>query len=585
VQPVDPDQIQTGLAPRAMRQRFLLTESRAILFIALVGIVTMIPIMIWGIPAGADLANHYRFALPFYESIRSGHLYPGWLAESNNGFGDARFRFYPPGLYYFLAAFRLLTGWYSASVFGFTMLTVLGGLGTYFWARGTYPAKVAMWAGIIYTIAPYHLNELYQASLLSEYAACSVLPFVFAFVERICRRQGTANIAGLGVSYALLILLNLPLTVIGSFAVCVYALFLLHRPQLLTTILKLGLGIATGLAASAFFWTTVLAELSWIKGNSASPNIYYDYRSNFLFSTAALTNRNTWYANLLALAVLGLLLPAVILLKRKAAASVSRSTLRATAILTAVSFLMATALSRPLWAVLPKLREVQFPWRWLAITSLGGSILLAASIPKWKERWRNDFRPLHLVPALGVVLSVLFVITQVVWDSEFLSRQRFDSLLTDMRGSPSFKDWMPIWASDGVQPYSMKDRVDANSRTVTINDWLPQQRVFKIDNGPPVEARIRTFYYPLWSASTGERLLTTKPAPDGALLIAIPPDATVVTLKFIEPPRIQKARVLTSIGWLMIGALCIFDTGSAVFRGRLNRKREVEITAHTPVSR
>lgn len=524
----------------------------ALLVVTLAGVAVLIPLMVWGIPSGGDLPNHYRFALPFFDSIRGGHLYPGWLAESNYGFGDARFRFYPPGLYYLLAALRLVTGWYSASVIAFTGLTVLGGLGTYFWACGSYPVKVAMWAGVIYTIAPYHLNELYQASLLSEYAACSVLPFVLAFVERICRRKRPSDIAGFAAAYALLVLTHLPLTVIGSLSIPVYAIFLLRRKGLGSTLIRLIVGGGLGLVASAFFWTTMLAELPWIKGNSAHQNLYYDYRANFLFSPAALTNRNTWYANILALAVMGLLLPALIFIRKK----LSRVT-KAAALLTVVSLLMATELSRPLWFVIPKLREVQFPWRWLAITSMGGSVLLAASLPKWIKLWRRNFRPLHLVPVLGVALSLCFVVTQVVWDSDYLPRQKFDDLLTNIRGSASFKDWMPLWASEDLQQYLMKQQVKFDQRPVTINAWAPEHREFTIGSGPGGEARVQTFYYPLWTANSGNQPLATRPAGDGALLVTVPPEQTVVTLNFREPTRVQTVRVVSLGGWLIILALCI----------------------------
>ena len=66
------------------------TEAKSILTVALGGAIVLLPLIIWGFPEGADLINHYRFALPFYESIRSGHFYPGWLAESNSGFGDRK---------------------------------------------------------------------------------------------------------------------------------------------------------------------------------------------------------------------------------------------------------------------------------------------------------------------------------------------------------------------------------------------------------------------------------------------------------------------------------------------------------------
>jgi hypothetical protein len=526
------------------------TEAKAILIVTLVGMIVLVPLVLWGFPEGADLINHYRFALPFYESIRRGDFYPGWLAESNSGFGDARFRFYPPGLYYLLAGARLLAGWYWASILAFALLTITGGLGVYFWARNSFPTKVAMWAGIIYIISPYHLNEFYQASLLSEYAACSVLPFVFAFVERVCRRNSMFDVAGLATFYALLILTNLPLTVIGSLAILIYALFLLRRANLWASLTRMGLGFGAALAASSFYWTTVVAELPWIVTTPDDPNNYYDYRGNFLFSPAALTNRNTWYANVLALALVGFIAPAFILLKKKTV----RSGLLATAALTLISFVMATELSRPLWALVPKLREVQFPWRWLAITSIGGSILLAASIPTWKENWRK-LRPLYVIPAVWFILSVVFIATQVIWDSDYKSRQQFDSLMVMIRGGQSFRQCLPVWAPDNNQIYQMKDLVEADGRKFTIDSWEPEHRIFHLEQGAGVEAKIHTFYYPLWSPTSDGHLLTTKPAEDGALVISAPPEASTIKLDFREPPRVQRMRVVSALGWLLIVAL------------------------------
>src|SRR5712692_478659 len=109
-------------------------ETRHLIILVMVAIATMAPTLFWGIPSNRDLSNHFRFALPFYDALRSGHLYPGWLAESNGGFGDASFRFYPPALYYLLALLRAITGdWYAASVSTFAVLSALGALGVYFW--------------------------------------------------------------------------------------------------------------------------------------------------------------------------------------------------------------------------------------------------------------------------------------------------------------------------------------------------------------------------------------------------------------------------------------------------------------------
>src|SRR2546429_4666916 len=257
------------------------------LVVAAVAAVVLLPIMLFGIPNGADLPNHLRFVLPFYDSLQSGHFHPAWLAESNYGLGDLRFTVYPTGLYYLLSATRWLTGgWYSASISSLVLLSIVGGLGAYFWARSVLDPKLAMWAGILYVFAPYRLNEVYQASLLSEYAACSILPFAFAFVERICRKKSKYDVFGLAAAYGLLILTHLPLTLIGSLSLALYALVrvfsrgivkndsmkgtrketgstvvvkvwraLVDRPRfLLHTLGVLSLGATLGLVASSFFW-------------------------------------------------------------------------------------------------------------------------------------------------------------------------------------------------------------------------------------------------------------------------------------------------------------------------------------------
>lgn len=70
-------------------------DVRYAFLVAIVGVLAILPIVIFGIPNGADLPNHLRFAVPFYEALQSGQFHPAWLAESNYGLGDPRFIFYP----------------------------------------------------------------------------------------------------------------------------------------------------------------------------------------------------------------------------------------------------------------------------------------------------------------------------------------------------------------------------------------------------------------------------------------------------------------------------------------------------------
>src|SRR2546426_11722192 len=112
-----------------------------------VGALALLPVVIWGVPNNPDLTNHFRFALPFYEAIQHGDFHPGWLASPNLGYGETAVRFYPPALYYLLAAGKTLTGdWYSASLVLLTLVSGLVSLVACFWSRSYVSRDSAIWA-------------------------------------------------------------------------------------------------------------------------------------------------------------------------------------------------------------------------------------------------------------------------------------------------------------------------------------------------------------------------------------------------------------------------------------------------------
>src|SRR5438128_10513789 len=122
-----------------------------------------------------------------------------------------------------------------------------------------------MWAGIFYSVSPYHVNQLFQAVMLAEFAGASILPFAFLFVERVCRHRRATDIEGLAAAYALLVLTHLPLAVTGSLALMFYALLRIDRAAIWKTLSALAISVGLGLAASACYWNTAVCEFTWIR--------------------------------------------------------------------------------------------------------------------------------------------------------------------------------------------------------------------------------------------------------------------------------------------------------------------------------
>ena len=530
------------------QQRLIPTRKLAISnwqFAAIVSFAVILPAILWGIPSNLDLTNHFRFTLPFYDAIAAGDLYPGWLAESNHGYGDPSFRFYPPALYYLLAAARFLIGnWYAATLVVFAALSIAAGLGMHFWTRPFLPSATASFAAIFYALAPYHVNQLYQAAMLAEWAGAAVLPFVFGFVERVCNRGTRRDIAGLAATYGLLVLTHLPLAVIGSLALLVYALMRMEGPRKIRTLTKLSCAVLLGLVVSSLYWVTMIAERNWITADEVEGA---GYSHNFLLSTFSPDNLSVWWLNILALMTLFLCASAFLLFSKSAATL--RRTTRPVIVVTAFAFFMAIPLSRPIWHVIRPLQETQFPWRWLAVVSMGASILAAAALPLVAKLDRTK----RILIFGAMAISLVFTFSHSVREAQYFSQPKFESLVTDIRGTRSIEYWLPTWATKTFKP--MKTEVEVAGREVTVSSWEPEHRKFSVSAGPATEARVRTFYYPHWIAKSEAGILPTRPDTDGVLLVSLPQAATSVDLDFREPRRTKFSTISSLGGLIVIGCL------------------------------
>lgn len=563
--------------------------------IVLLILISFIPIAIIifnGIPIGADFQNHFRFVLPFYDEILKGNYLPGWLAESNNGFGDPRFRFYPPLLYYALCLVRLITAdWYVSTIIVFAFFTFVGTFGVYLWTKQSFSNTTAIIAGLLFTFVPYHLAQLFQASLLAEFVATSLLPYSFLFVERLTtnnykKEDGNIDksalsfdIVGLACSYSLIVISHLPTTVVASIALGLFALLLIDWRSNLKSLVWCGGGILLGLVSSSWFWFRMLSELSWIQAGENVSSPYYAYWNNFLFSPFSLSNLNTWFGSLILALTLIYFLPSVNIIRqlfnKESFKSFSdlinishiktlllRKRLFAHSLIILFTVFMTTDLSRPIWAIVPKLKDIQFPYRWLAITSVVICPLIAASMVVWgKYLKKNGLRPVLLVLSIVLLLNYIYIIKELVIDSEFLSRQSFYEEIEKSRGARSFNDWLPKKAKELKDLLPLKGNVDAGERIITIINWGSHNRQFLVGEGNEKTARIRSYNYPLWQAfilKDGQRTPTqTSSESDGTLLVEIPTDESKIEITFVEPSRTIYGVWISLIGWITILSLLI----------------------------
>ena len=518
-----------------------MAAERPWLLVVGVGLIGSCAVWVYGVPYGVDVPHHYRVAQGFFEAIKGGDFYPSWLASTNGGYGDPSVRFYPPALYSLLAICRLLAGdWHIATLLTLSLLTAVGCAGMYLWASAVVSGRSsAMLAAALYMLAPFHANELYQAGMYAQYGAASVLPFAFAFTERVIADKRWRDAGGLGISYGLLLLSHPPLALLGSAALGLYALVRLAQSFSRRALSQLTAGAVCGLAVSCCYWLPMLLELKWKHPSGSGQDKWFDYRNNFIFHPTPNTMGDYWMPMLITATFL-MALPAVLLLFRRKPLAL------APALVALLTFLMATSLSKPVWDALPALQETQFPWRWLTITSACLSLLVALSLPELARMWSTRLRPLSLA-LLGITLiAVSFTILQVIRGARFQSRAAFNQLVVSLQGSETNKDFLPVWVAD--KPLPMAQPLEAAGREAQLIEWSPKRKEFQVEAGDLSEARLRLLYYPHWKATAAGQQLSTRPAPDGALLVSLPPSATTVTVSFVEPASSSVAGALSLLG-------------------------------------
>jgi 4-amino-4-deoxy-L-arabinose transferase-like glycosyltransferase len=526
----------------------------AILFLA--AAILTLPIYWFGMPDGNDLPQHYRFIHTFYSAIHSGDIYPAWAGDTNLGFGDVGIRFYPPLTYYVVVLFRSVTdSWATALAGSICFWFFVSGLGLFLLAREWFSEKASLVAAVVFMAMPYHVNQVYNAGLLAEFAGLAILPYCFLFVRRTMTAGRPIDVAGLAVSYALLILTHLPMVIIGSVGLAAFGLASIERRKIVAQILKSGAALLVSLAASSFYWVRMVAELHLVRHTLPEfTDRTYDFRQNFLASilhipSSEYSDTSLWFTDLLFAITAAMIIPAIAIffLRRRRD---ERRMIYSVLVVLAVSVFISTALSSLLWENVSILQMIQFPWRFLGLISLAGSIVIAAGVDEIGRVFATRLRPLGLI-AVGLVMAGLaFTAAQVIRPAAYPSRTAFDVGFEQYRTDKSCECWWPV-SADG-RAFPNRERASTDDRAAAVLKWTNDEREFLVREGAGGQVRVATFYYPFWTATVENEKVELRPSDDGAILINVPAQATRIRMNFERPGYEVLSRYVSLATWSLM---------------------------------
>ncbi|MDQ3181924.1 MAG: 6-pyruvoyl-tetrahydropterin synthase-related protein [Acidobacteriota bacterium] len=535
------------------------------------------PIAFFGIPEAVDMPQHFKFAQTYYESLTTGDGFPNWAGNENFGYGDVGIRFYPPLEYYFLAVAGILVGnWYDAAWMTFVFWMVSGCLGVYFWTRCWLSKKESAVAACFYAVIPFHLNQLYISfNNYSEFAAASILTFCFAFLTRIFKRDKISDVHGLAIFYALLILTHLPLTIIGSLCLLVYALTFLRRSNFIQPFIKCVIACGIALSASAFYWVGMITEMSWLKHVSEKfSGGRFSFNEGFFpfYYHAVFFSETAWIIDFAAILTFLFLTSAVVyfLFKKRGNTDDNpvKNVFQTVLPLGLFAFFMVTPLSRPIWEIITPLQKVQFPARWMTIVSMCGAVVAAASV---HYLLKGNFLK-QRVWSYGCLVFIstvaLYNFIYIFHPTSFapISREKFDNQMQELSENQSFNCWWSVWSK--ADALKIKEKISVETRQAKIISWEAEKKIFQISTGNDAKARIATFYYPLWQATVNGNPVEIEKDENGAILIPVSSEKSTVELSFQESLPVRVASILSLLTWLFLGGFLTFLFGKKLFSSK-----------------
>lgn len=530
------------------------------IFVAVCGI--MLPMGINGIPDGFDLLQHLRFAVAYHDAIVRGDIIPAWAGRDNFGYGSIGIRYYPPLAYVFLAFGKLLFGnWYYSFLINVFVWMLSGCVGVYLWSREWAGTRMALFASVLYAVAPYHTFQIYQAVLFAEFAAAGIIPFCFLFLTRVCRQPNRRDTLMLAATTSLLLLSHIPSAIIGGISMGVFAVLLVDRTRVFVVTKHLSIAAFAAICASAFHWIKLVTETGWVLHNSSQyySSGYYDYQRYFfpmylISPTERYVERLLWHLDLvivltLLFAVLAIVFIIVKVKFWRATPELFRCCLPLAGVF-GVSIFMLSLLSPFVWKSVPVFAKLQFPWRWLLISSVAGPVLLAAVLSKLVPDKQSPGRAILYPSLLFAFLLVLFSLTQNALQTSSLTKTEFETQIGVMDNSEACPCWWPIWATGNA--FNISEKVASGSRNVLIREWEDTSRRFILEGTEPVAARTATFYHPYWKAAINGNQIPVSRDSSGALIIEIQTQNAEIHLAFEEPRFLSITKALSLITWLIL---------------------------------
>lgn len=518
--------------------------------------------------------------------IRGRILYPRWLPNLGFGYGYPVLNYYAPLSYYVAELFHILGAGYIASIKLTYAVGFLGsGLAMYLFAKEHMGRIPAILAGLVYVYLPYHLADGYVRGALAEFLSFPFFPLILWCFYKLVTLKRPQYVAWSALSLGGLILTHNLMALVFAPLLVAYVGFVWFREKDLKALGYVSLALLLAIGLAAFYWLPGFTEAKWVRLGQVGPEAtdyirrlitMSDFFSPFLLYRyfpehgVSLEHPMSWLQ--FGLLCLSLAIP---LRLRHPSWTSTRRYIIFFQCATFVSLFMLFIYSQPLWDHVPLLPYLQYPFRFLTLTTFTSAFAIG-SLPLLLVDGAKDkaTAPLSLrgrsgwaVPGVVIIIVVALMITALpglpiapmyLPDHEepltegtvnFATMAEYDyltGLWTRLWGGPWLLEYLPVWVEEDRGEIFLpsdegslvvQDLPPDDVPQITLGYQGPLSRELTVRTTRPMKLSFHSFYFPNWRTYVDGRSETAYPSGRlGLLAVDVPAGEHHLLVRFEDTP-------------------------------------------------
>jgi hypothetical protein len=476
----------------------------------LVALLVVAPFFWWGSASGHDFEFHIQSWLDVAGQWKEGILLPRWTEWANHGFGEPRFIFYPPLSWLLGPALSAVVPWNYVPVAFIVLVQTFAGISAFAFARRMLPERAAIFGAVCYAANPNALLIIYMRSDYAELLASAFFPLLFLAALQLCgilESRGTSK-RRLAVLFAAVFaavwLSNAPAGVMATYSIVLLFVWAAIVERSWKLLARGAASMALGFGLAGFYLVPAAYEQRWVNIGQ-------------VLSTGLLPSQNFLYA----------------VINDPKPDAAETKLWRALLLLAAAATLMMLRPSSMLWQILPKLKFVQFPWRWMSILAVPLAYFVAAAVAKQRLRW--VWATTVLATLAG---TAIFFVRQTWWDADDIAT--IQAGIAQGSGFDGTDEYDPagddhynlstkaprVWL---MPPAGSAGTPEAN---VSYSRWTAEEKDVRITVATTTRLALRVLNYPAWHVEVNGAPVTPESPDSGNMIVELPAGQSRVTARF-----------------------------------------------------